>query len=195
MEGTKLRSSYIIAFVKFFFFLIFFCFMIVITKNFVKGLRALPEFQTVVFYLGILSTFIFYIFIADLDGVYEKIQHFFFRNSTFNLVVPSLLILLTLGYFVIPKLFKFAFDKNSFLFLGSVLFIVHLIFVARQIRNPSFIGFINYVFLFSLLYILTLFLLGLYLRVGYNIHLVRVLILSFKESFSIVKDIFGQLTT
>jgi hypothetical protein len=193
MERQRLRNSYAIALGKLLLFLIIFCFLVEFTKGFISELKNIQGFQMSAFYISILSCFIFYTFIADLNGLYNKLQNFFFRNSFFSLIIPSLLILLALGYFIIPKLLNFSFHKNTFVFLGGFIFTVHLISIARQTKASTFIRFINYLFIFSILYIINLVIFGIYLKVAFKIPLGEVVADSISGSFSIVKNIFTQI--
>jgi len=193
MEKTELKSSYIFALINFFLFLIIFCFIFEATKVFLKELRLKEDFKLWILFLGGVFPLIFYTFIADLNNIYNKIQYFFFRHSFLNLLMPSILILLSLSYFLIPKIFKISFNKDIFIFLGGAFFTSHLIFVAKKNKGASFISFINYIFIFSMLYIFGLIILGIYLAIGFNLHLGKVAVDSIKNGFSLVRSIFFQL--
>lgn len=193
MARQGLRNSYIITLGKFLLFLIFFCFLVETIKNFLQELKATPEFDVFVLYLAILTSFIFYTFIADLNNIYNKIQNFFFRGSYFSLVIPSLLIILALVYFLIPKLLKFSLNKDLFLFTGGFVFNMHLIFIANKTKTSSFVGFVNYLFIFSILFVVNFLILGIYLKIEYKIDLGKIIIDSIRDSSSLVKGIFSQV--
>jgi hypothetical protein len=188
-----LRNSYAIALTKFLLFLIILCFLVELTKDFIRELKNMERFPVFTFYLSVLFCFIFYAFLADLNGIYAKIQNFFFRNSFLSMLIPSVLILLALGYLVIPKLLSLSFYKDTFVFLGGFIFTIHLIFIARRTKASTFIGFINYLFVFSILYIVTLIIFGVYLKIAFKMPVGGVLISSANRSLSIIKTIFTQI--
>ena len=185
--------SYLITLGKCLVFLLLFCLLVELFRSFIKELRIIEGFKFITLYLSILSPFLVYEFINDLNPMYNKIQNFFFRNSFFCLILPSLLILVALGYFIIPKLLKISFNKETFVFLGGFIFTMHLIYIARNTKSSHFIGFINYAFLFSILCILTILLFGVYLRVAYNFHLGKVIVDSITKSTSLIKSLFTQI--
>jgi hypothetical protein len=110
------------------------------------------------------------------------------------LVVPSFLIVLGLGFFLIPKIFNLNFDKNLFLFLGGFILISHLIFIARDLKKGSFSGFINYLFIFSILYIINLLLFSIYLNIAFKIDLAKILIEGSKDGAFLIKNLFNQIS-
>ncbi|OPX29517.1 MAG: hypothetical protein B1H08_03625 [Candidatus Omnitrophica bacterium 4484_171] len=193
MEKRELRSNYIIAFINLFLFLIFFCFSYSLTKELVKTFRLNDAIKIWVLFLGLSFPFIFYTFIVDLNNAYEKVQHFFFRGTFLNLVIPSILIILLVGYFIFPKMFNISFNRNMFLFLGSFSFAAHLVFAARETKSASFTGFINYFLSMTMIYIFILFLFGVYLLIGYDYSLKTVIINGTKNGFSLIKEIILQL--
>ena len=193
MVKRELKSNYIIAFINLFLFLILFCFVYSLSREFLQLLRLDETIKTWVLFLGAVFPLAFYTFIADLNPAYEKTQYFFFRHTFLYIVAPALFIILSLVYFLIPKIFAVTFNKSVFLFLGGVVFSAHAIFVAHQTKSPGFTGFINYIFILSMIYILSLFYLGFYLTIGYNFHLSNLLFTGFKDGFGLVKSIILQL--
>ncbi len=187
IEKTK-RTSLILAIIKFALFLIILCFLIPLVKEFIKQLRAEKILKDL--YLAIFSCFLFYTFLVDLTPLYKNIQRFFFHNSFLALFIPSLFILCGLAFFIIPKLFNLYFRKDIFLFLGGFLFSVHLIFISQQIKEKTFAGFINYLFMLSILFILTLFLLGLYLNIAFSLDLKKIFIEGIQGGALSIKNLF-----
>lgn len=186
--------SYLITLGKFIVFVLLVCLIVELARSFVKELRVIEGFRFGVLYLAILSPFLFCEFISDLSPLYNKVQNFFFRNSFICLVLPSLLILVALGYFIIPKLLNISLHKETFVFIGGFIFMTHLIYIARNIKSSHFIGFINYIFLFSMLFIVTILLFGVYLRVAYNFHLWKVIVDSISSGTSVAKSLFAEIT-
>ncbi len=193
MEKRGLKSNYIITFINSFLFLLLFCVIYTLTRCFIKALKTNEEIKLWVLFFGLASPFIFYTFFANLNGIYEKIQSFFFKHTFLNLIIPSLLIVLALGYFFIPKIFSFSFNLHIFLFLGSIAFSLHFIFVAYQLKSSTFSGFINYLFILSMIYIFCLVIFGIYLLIGYSFPLKEILGEGIKEGFSLIKSIVLQL--
>ncbi len=188
-----LRNNYILLAGKLIFFVLSFCFLIKFTMNFLQEIEELKELKIEVFLASVLSTLIFYIFIADLNSLYEKIQGFFLKSPFLLLLIPVSLIILGIGYFIIPKVLNISFNKDIFLFVGGVFLMMHLIFIAHRTRGSTFVDFINYLFTFTLLCIISLFLLGFYLRVGSRIQIEKIIWSSAQESFSLMKDVFTQI--
>ena len=86
------------------------------------------------------------------------------------------------------------FNKDIFVFLGGCAFMMHLIHIASQTRSTSFTGFVNYLFVFSALYLLTLAMLAVYLKIGFSLPLGKLAVDVMKEGFALVKTIFTQLS-
>ncbi len=193
MGKRELRSNYIIAFINLFLFLIFFCIAYTFTKELLTVLRANGTIAMWVLFAGLFSPFIFYTFITDLNGVYEKVQHFFFRSTLLNLIFPSILTLLLIGYFLFPKVFNVSFNKGVFLFLGGFSSTMHLIFAARETRSTSFTGFINYSLGITMIYMLVIIIFGIYLLIGYNYSLKTAFVNGMRSGVSLVKGIILQL--
>ena len=192
MEERGLRNNYIFALIKLVLFLIIFCFLSAVTKQLWQELRSKDNFDISVLVFSTLFTFAFYTFLVDLNGFYKKIQNFFFRSSFIALLFPSILILLAIGYFFIPKVLNFAFDKDIFVFLGGFSLTMHLIFIARQTKGHSFAAVINYLFMGSILYILDLALFGVYLRIGYKVQIGKVMLEGIKGGAGLIYNIFTQ---
>jgi len=192
MEEKSLGNNTIFTVVKLFLFLVIFCFLFEITKNFWRIIRSAEGFDLSVFIFSMFFPFAFSAFVVDLNTPYKKIQNFFYRSTAVALFFPSFLILLSLSYFLIPKILQTSFNHDLFIFFGGFTFISHLIFVAQQTRGQTFSTVINYLFMFSILFILNLILLGLYLRIGFTFHLGSMLIEGVKNGASLLKNIFTQ---
>jgi len=190
-KGAKQNSFFTL--IKFFLFLILFCFVISISKEFFKEVRAHEGLNINILFFSALSAFAFYTFLVDLNEIYKKIQNFFFHSSFLSYLVPSFLILLSLGYFILPKAFNLEIDKEIFVFLGGFVFTSHLIFIARENKGKTFAGVINYLFNFSILYIINLLLLGVYLMAAFEINLGRILVEGLTGGAMLIKNLFTQV--
>jgi hypothetical protein len=194
MQEKELRNNYIFTLVKFILFLIILCFLIKLSSAFWREARAKDGFSVTVLAFSFLALFCCYAFLADLNNIYKKIQRFFFRTEIVSYLFPSVLILLALVYFFLPKIFNTSFKKDIFIFLGGFSFTGHLVYVARQIKGQTFSAIINYFFLFSILYIFNLLLLGVYLRIGFNIYLGRVIVEGVQSGAVLIQNIFTQFS-
>ena len=193
MGRYESKNSYLITLAKFVFFLIFFCFMVKLTGNLLNDMRLIATLDLKIFYISIFSAFTFYLFIADLNTIYDHIQNFFFRHSFVNIILPSILVLLALGYFIVPKIWSLSFNKDTFVFLGGFILMVHLIYIAQQTRESSFVGFVNYLFMFSTLYVVSVLLFAIYLRVAFPLDIGDLIVDSFNDSTRLVQDLYKQI--
>lgn len=190
---TPGKTNYLFTLVKFFLFILLFSFLVAFSKEFYREVRGIKDFDLDIFFISLLTCFVFYFFIADLNNLYKTIQKFFFHSSTFSLFVPPVLVLLGLGYLVIPRVFGLAFDKNVFLFFGSFVGMAHLIYAARETRGGTFTEFINYVFVFSILYMLVLVMFEMYVRIAYPIDIGRINVEGAKNGAGLIKSLFMQV--
>lgn len=192
-EKPAAKQNYFLTLIKFFLFLIIFCFLVSLSKQFYREIKGIEDLNVDMLFLSILSAFSFYTFVADLNDFYKKMQNFFFHSSFASYMVPSFLILLGLGYYILPKVFNAEIDKGIFIFLGGFISTSHLIFVARETKGNTFAAFINYLFTFSILYIVILFLLAAYLTAAFKIDLHKILVDGIMGGAALIKDLFGQI--
>ncbi len=192
MEERELRNNYIFTLVKFALFLIVFCFLVELTREFWRELKTTESFSTAVLIISMLSAFSFYVFISDLNQFYKSIQNFFFHSSFFAYLVPSVLVIVGVGYFFLPKIFNITFNKDIFTFIGGFVLTGHMIFIARGNQGHNFPTVINYLFIFSILYILNLLLFSVYLRVGFNIDIGKFIFEGMKGGATLIQSIFTQ---
>ncbi len=194
MQNQELRNNYIFTLIKFILFLIILCFLIKLSSVFWKEARIKEGFSVTILTFSSLALFGCYAFLADLNNIYKKIQGFFFRTETVSYLFPSILILLALVYFVLPKIFNTTFRRDIFIFLGGFSFTGHLVYVARQIKGRTFSAMVNYFFLFSILYIFNLLLLGIYLNIGFPMYLGRVIVEAVQSGAALMQNIFTQFS-
>jgi hypothetical protein len=193
MEEKGAKHNYFFTLIKFFLFLIIFCFVVSLCKEFFRGIKGVEGLKVNILFLSVLSAFAFYTFVADLNEFYKKIQNFFFHASFFSYLVPSFLILLGLGYFILPKVFNLGIDREIFLYLGGFIFISHLIFIARETKGDTFSAFINYLFNFSILFVVNLIFLGFYLLIAFKIDLGKVVVDGLTGGALLIKNLFTQI--
>ncbi len=193
MEEKASKQNSFFTLIKFFLFLIIFCFVISISKEFFKEVRIQKALNIDILFFSSLSAFAFYTFLVDLNDFYKRIQNFFFHSSFLSYLVPSFLILLSIGYFILPKAFNLEIDKGIFVFLGGFVFTSHLIFIARDNKGKTFSGVINYLFNFSILYIISLLLLGVYLMAAFDVNLGKILAEGLTNGAMLIKNLFTQV--
>ncbi|GEM_PF-904028 len=193
METKSSKSNYFFTIVKLFLFLLIFSFLVAMSREFFHNIKSLKDFNLDLFFISILSCFVFYIFFASLNGIYKTIQNFFFHSSQFGLFIPTLLILLGIGYYIIPKVFNVDFNRDVFLFAGGFILIAHLIYIANETKGATFSDFINYLFIFSILYIINLIIFEAYLRIAFNIDISKINIDGARGGATIIKDMFLQI--
>lgn len=193
MDEKGSRGNYFFIIVKFFLFLLLFSFLVAFSREFYKEVKSLKDFNLDVFFVSILSCFMFYIFLADLNNIYKGIQSFFFHSSQLSFFIPPLLILLGIGYLVVPKIFNVGFNKEVFLFLGAFVVVAHLIYVARETKGTTFGDFINYIFLFSIMYIISLILFEVYLKVAFNLNVGKINFEGARSGADLLKSLFTQI--
>jgi hypothetical protein len=194
MQEQELRNNYIFTLVKFILFLIILCFLVKLSTAFWRELKAKQGFDLTVLTLSSLTLFGCYAFLADLNNTYKKIQRFFFRTEFVSYLFPSVLIVMALCYFFLPKIFDTTFNKDIFVFIGGFSFTGHLVYTARQIKGQTFSAIINYFFIFSILYIFNLFLLGIYFKIGFPVYLGKVLIEGAQNGAMLIQNIFTQFS-
>jgi len=193
MDELSSRTNYIFTLIKFFLFLIIFCFLVEMTKAFWQELHAKESFSLNILVLSIISSLGFSVFIADQHKFYSNIQNFFFRTSFFSLLFPSLLILLSIGFFFIPKVLGMGLNKDIFIFLGGFALTTHLSFIARETQGHNFSTVIHYLFIFSILYILNLILLSAYLRIGFRVYVGKIIVEGIRGGAVLIQNIFTQV--
>jgi len=192
MDESGLKNNYVFTLIKLALFLIILCFMASLSREFWSQVRTADPTSIKVLIISFLSAFSFYVFIADLNSFYKGIQRFFFHSTFFAYMVPSVLILIGLGYFFLPKIFNINFSRATFIFLGGFIITGHMIFVARGNQGNNFPTVVNYLFIFSILYILNLLLFSVYLRVGFRIDIGKIIFNGVKGGASLIQSIATQ---
>jgi len=192
MDESGLRNNYVFTLIKFLLFLIILCFLVSLSREFWQQLKIADSASIKVLTISILSAFSFYAFIADLNNFYKGIQRFFFHSTFFAYIVPSILILIGLGYFFLPKVLDMNFSRATFVFIGGFVITGHMIFVARGNQGHNFSTAVNYLFICSIIYILNLLLFSAYLRVGLHLDIGKIIFEGVKSGATLIQGISTQ---
>jgi len=192
MDESGLRNNYVFTLIKFLLFLIILCFLVSLSREFWQQLKIADSASIKVLTISIISAFSFYAFISDLNNFYKGIQRFFFHSTFFAYIVPSVLILIGLGYFFLPKVLDIRFSRATFVFIGGFVITGHMIFVARGNQGHNFPTAVNYLFICSIIYILNLLLFSTYLRAGLNLDLGKIIFEGTKSGASLIQSIATQ---
>lgn len=192
MDEGGLRNNYIFTLIKLFLFLIILCFLVSLSREFWSQLKTADSASVKTLVISIFSAFGFYVFVTDLNNFYKGIQRFFFHSTFFAYIIPSILILVGLGYFFLPKVFNINFSRSTFVFIGGFMITGHMIFVARGNQGHNFPTAVNYLFIFSIIYILNLLLFLVYLRVGVHIDIGKIIFAGMKNGASLIQSISTQ---
>lgn len=195
MTEKSSKHNYLIVLAEAILFLIILCFLTQISRQFFFGMVGAVGLKIKTFLIAVLSCFAFYAFIADLNEIYKKIQSFFFKSTIFAYVVPFFLFILGIAYFILPRVFDMTLSETLFLFLGGFILIAHLIFVANELKEKTFSGFINYLFFFSLLYIIILIMFGMYLKAAFDFNLFDVFVEGIRQGAAYLRELITQITS
>lgn len=151
------------------------------------------------FWAGTISFLIVYLFIWEPARIYsrgQKILEVIFRFfAPLVRVAPYLLpiyfILIFIGYSVLSLVFNFRHLLDYFLFLFGFSLTLHLVFSAKSIRakQGDFLR-ANYIFGFSLIYIINLIILSFCLNLTFEKFS---LVNFFNNSFQVARDVFGSI--
>ena len=159
-----------------------------------------PRFQEI-FWEGIITFLVVYLFIWEPAGIYRKGHHllelFFGFLKPMVKVAPFLLpmytIILTLLYLALSLKYKSESLLNYFVFLFGFSWLLHLVFSAKTVRGKEG-DFVkgNYVFMFSFIYIVNISLLAIL----FNLLFVEFSLVGFfNNSLQITKQIFSSTFT
>ncbi len=166
------------------------------TVSFINEFGQLDRYLTQLFFNGIISFLVIYLFIWEPAGIYNrghKLLEFMFSffKPMVN-VAPFLLPIYTIVFFIIYGLLALWIASDWLIqytmFLTGFSAILHLTFAAKAIRTKKgdFLK-ANYIFGFSFIYTLELFLLAL----GFSLIFENFSLVNFcNTSFGIFKDIF-----
>ena len=165
-SGGSLRLYGIL---KFIFGVIFLPFVYSVSKSFINEFSLLKDYLQFSFFYGIVSFLILYLFIWEPQILYKKGQRFveiIFRFfvplvKIASYVVPIYTVLLFVIGYLTASIFTSKFFLAKFLFLIGFSIIFHLVFSAKSLKTKQ-ADFLkaNYIFGFSLVYIINIFLLS-----------------------------------
>lgn len=192
-EKVAAKHNYLITLIKSILFIVLFCFLVTVSKNFFREIKVIKDFELDALSFSVIATFLVYSFLVNLNNLYDKIQNFFFHGSALALVIPALLVIVGICYFIFPRVFNVSIDRYIFIFIGGVIFVIHMIYVASEIRGTTFPAFMHYLFLFSILYMANLLFFGIYLNAKFNVPVGDILINGVKDGILLIKNIFSQI--
>lgn len=194
MTEKSSKHNYLVILVEAILFLVILCFLTQISRQFFFSMFGAVGLKMKTFLISVLSCFAFYAFIIDLNEPYKKIQSFFFKSSIFAYVVPFFLFILGIAYFILPRVFDTTLSETLFLFLGGVILVAHLIFVSNELKETTFSGFVNYLFFFSLLYLVVLIMFGLYLRAAFDFNIFDVFVEGIRDGASTLRELITEIS-
>lgn len=173
------------------------------SRSFLSELGLIESEYQRYFWSGIISMLLFYLFVWEPAIIYNRgyrlVEFLFNFFKPLVRVAPYLLpiytIVLFLAFVVLFYIFQLKNTVGYFVFLFGLTIALHLIFSAKTIRGKKgdFLK-SNYVFGFSFIYILNVFLLALILGLIFNkFSVVDFLENSFQIASSMFKAVFRQL--
>ncbi|MCM8757578.1 MAG: hypothetical protein NC900_03455 [Candidatus Omnitrophica bacterium] len=173
------------------------------TKAFLEELFVLENSLKVSFFSGIIIFLIIYLFIWEPTVIYKKGQRFvqiiFGFFSPLVKVAPYLLpiytIILFLIYFLFSSIIKSTELDNNFMFLFGLSITLHLIFSAKVLKSrPSDYLKANYIFGFSFIYLINIFILAFGFNLIWNkFSFVNFFNQSYQIALDIISIVFRQL--
>ena len=193
MEEKALRNNYLFTFVKFFLFVVLFCFLIEMTREFLIEARSQGGLNVNLLLVSVFSCLFSYIFIADLNDPYKQVQMFFFRSPVVSYLAPFVLVAAGLICFIISRIFNVKIDRGVFVFFGGFIFTAHLIYIAKETKGKTFIESINYLFTLSVFYLLNLVLLGVYMNAILRFRIGRVAAEGVRDGAVLIQTVFTRL--
>jgi len=190
MAVKQSNDNFFLALVKFILFLGILYFAAGFTYQFAMAVHGAADVDILLLPGTVFFAFCYYLFVKDLNEAYKKIQTFFFRAPALSNLVPFLLLLAAITYFVLMKFFNMAINRAAFVFVGGFIVSAHLIFVSHETRGESFAQFAGYLFNFSLYYLVNIMLLAAYFNVVFNFNVLRVFLDSLERSIAVVRNFF-----
>jgi len=184
------NDNFFVALIKFILFLGVLYFAAGFTYQFALAAHGAADVDILLLPGTVFFAFCYYLFIKDLNEVYKKIQTFFFRTPVLSYLVPFLLVLAAVVYFVLIKFFSVAINRAVFVFVGGFIVSVHLVFVSHETRGESFAQFAGYLFNFSLYYLVNIMLLAAYFNVVFNFNVLRVFFDGLEKSIAVIRGFF-----
>lgn len=206
-KGLSLRASggslRVYGIIKFILGVLFLPFVYAVSRSFVNEFGLLKDYLRFSFSWGIVSFLVLYLFIWEPQIFYKKAQHFveiIFRFfSPLVKIAPYILPIYTLLLFIaaysLSSILASKVFWAKFLFLIGFSVIFHLVFSAKSLktRQADFLK-ANYIFGFSLVYIINIFLLSFGLNLIFNeFSFVNFSNNSFFFAAGVFKTIYSQL--
>ena len=191
MAASQSDNNLLVALLKFILFLVILYFAAGFTHEFVLAVHGTADVDLLLLPGTAFFAFGYYLFIKDLNETYKKIQTFFFRTPKLMHLVPFLLIVAALIYFVLIKCFSVPINRGIFIFVGGFIISAHLIFVAGETKGASFSEFAGYLFNLSLYYLVALTLLAAYFNVVFNFNVMKVFFDGVQGSIASLRAFFS----
>lgn len=188
--SSQFRLNYLLAILKLLMFIFILPFAVEGSRLLYKEIQLNTDINHTLLLASLFICLLFYIFIADLNNLYSKIQKFFFRNSFLSLLLPSLLVIAAIFSFIFPKIFNIPINKEFFIFWGGFVFMMHFIYISHHSRGGSFTTFVNYIFLITVLYIFNIFLFSLYLKTSFPLKAGKLFVETSKEGWGLIHSLF-----
>ena len=189
------KNNFLLTLLKLCGFIIIAFFLAALSKEFTLSLKKSHLLPLIKIAEGGILYLLFHIFIADLTGIYGKIQEFFFRKTFVNLLIPSLLVIVSVIYWSLPKFSAAHLNANLYFYLSGFLFLLHLVFISLHTKEKGFGGFVEYVFIFSLLYVLNLIIFAFCLKAVINIHPFHIIAESARKSYLYFNHFLAKVTS
>jgi len=188
--NTSGNGNLLIAFLKLAAFLLLLFFLIPVTYRFCVVAHGSGDIGQLFLPSTIFFVFFYYLFVADLNEIYKKIQEFLFRIPWLAHLIPFALILASGIYLLMIKVFNLSIDGNIFIFTGGFIFAMHMIYVARNIRGETFAALADYLFAMTLYYMANLIFLGFYFVILFNFNVVKVFLDGGAMAIDLMRDYF-----
>jgi hypothetical protein len=189
--GENTSGNFFVITLKFLGFLLLLIFSFGITVEFVKAAHDGVGSEPMLLPAAVFFCFFYYLFIRDLNEPYKAIQAFFFRVPWFAHAVSFLLILTGVVCWALVRFTDIKVDHNIFVFLGGFIMASHLIYVSRDMPRESFVDLVNYLFSFSVYYLIVLVMLGLYFCFIFNFNPIK----AFSDGCALTFDLIRNFAT
>ena len=186
-------GGFLVGVVKFLLFWVVFCFLIEFGRAFLSELSAHKDISLNPLFIASIAAFFIYNFIADLNDVYKTIQQFFSHSTMFGLLLPFLLLIIGVGYLIIPRLFNLAINTDIFLFVGGFIMTCHMMYIAKQSRGDTFAAFSHYLLIMSVLVIINIVFFTLYLSIIYKMNTWAIIVAGSQNGYALLQNTFLQL--
>ncbi|MFH1441503.1 MAG: hypothetical protein ABIH18_05645 [Candidatus Omnitrophota bacterium] len=200
---VSIFSTWFFGVTKFIFGLFLLPFVYSVTVSFLNEFNVVDQLNRDYFWAGLITLLVIYLFVWELGKIYNlghKILEVMFSYvQPLVKVAPYLLpiytIVLCIVYAIVSRVNESPAILNYFMFLFSFTMGLHLIFSAKTIRGKKK-DFLkgNYIFGFSFVYILNIFVLGFILNIIFSEYsFVNLFNMTFQTAKGIFAGVYNQL--